>query len=203
MRKLLEAAAAERPLVCVFDDVHWGEDTFLDLVEQVAALARGVPLLCLHGQTRPARQTGQAGAASSGSQPLSDDEADLLIEELLGGAPLDASLRERIRGAAEGNPLFVEEMIAMLRDAHDGDVASRRRSRRCSLRGSTSFRRPSARCWSAARSQGRVFHLGAVQVLAPEQAQLGAALASLVRKDLSAPIRTSSPATRPIASATP
>src|SRR5207244_3412467 len=42
VRKLLEAAAAERPVVCVLDDVHWGEETFLDLVEQVAALARGV-----------------------------------------------------------------------------------------------------------------------------------------------------------------
>jgi class 3 adenylate cyclase len=46
-RKLLEAVAAERPLVCVFDDVHWGEETFLDLVEHVADLSREAPILLL------------------------------------------------------------------------------------------------------------------------------------------------------------
>ena len=52
-RKLLEAVAAETPLVCVFDDVHWGEETFLDLVEHVADLSRDAPilLLCRRGPT--------------------------------------------------------------------------------------------------------------------------------------------------------
>jgi len=46
-RKLLEQAARERPLVVVFDDIHWGEETFLDLVEHVALLSAGAPLLLL------------------------------------------------------------------------------------------------------------------------------------------------------------
>ena len=33
VRKLLEAAAREQPLVCVFDDIQWAEPTFLDLIE--------------------------------------------------------------------------------------------------------------------------------------------------------------------------
>ena len=50
-RKLLEARAAERPLVVVFDDLHWAEPTFLDLVEHVADLSRDAPilLLCMAG----------------------------------------------------------------------------------------------------------------------------------------------------------
>src|SRR5262249_10233487 len=51
VRKLLEAAAREVPLVCVLDDVHWGEPAFLELVEQVAALSRDAPLvLCCIGR---------------------------------------------------------------------------------------------------------------------------------------------------------
>src|SRR5205085_1828914 len=46
-RKLLEELAQRRPLVCVFDDIQWGEETFLDLVEHVALLSSGAPLLLL------------------------------------------------------------------------------------------------------------------------------------------------------------
>ena len=47
VRKLLEAAAVEGPLVVVFDDAHWGEETFLDLVEHVADLTRDAPIFLL------------------------------------------------------------------------------------------------------------------------------------------------------------
>src|SRR5207248_11554896 len=48
-RKRLEELAADQPLVCVFDDLHWGEETFLDLVEHIADLARdsAILLLCM------------------------------------------------------------------------------------------------------------------------------------------------------------
>ena len=46
-RKQLEAVATLQPLICVFDDVHWGEETFLDLIEHVADLSRDAPLLLL------------------------------------------------------------------------------------------------------------------------------------------------------------
>ena len=187
VRKLLEAAAAERPLVCVFDDVNWGEDTFLDLVEQVAALARGAPLLvvCMARPDLLDHRPGWGGVVRL--EPLSDDESDLLIAELLGGAGLDESLRERIRGAAEGNPLFVEEMIAMLRDAHDGEVAVPATIQALLASRLDQLPPPEREVLECGAVEGRVFHLGAVQALAPEQAQLGAALASLVRKDLVRP----------------
>jgi class 3 adenylate cyclase len=187
VRKLLEAAAAERPLVCVFDDVNWGEDTFLDLVEQVAALARGAPLLvvCMARPDLLDHRPGWGGLVRL--EPLSDDESDLLIAELLGGAGLEESLRERIRGAAEGNPLFVEEMIAMLRDAHDGEVTVPATIQALLASRLDQLPAPEREVLECGAVEGRVFHLGAVQALAPEQAQLGAALASLVRKDLVRP----------------
>src|SRR4029079_18802625 len=47
VRKLFEAAAARRPLVIVFDDLHWGEPVFLDLVEHIADFSRDAPILLL------------------------------------------------------------------------------------------------------------------------------------------------------------
>jgi class 3 adenylate cyclase/tetratricopeptide (TPR) repeat protein len=192
VRKLLEAAAAEQPVVCVLDDVNWGEETFLDLVEQVTALARGAPLLvvCMARpdllDRRPGWGGGSLNAVNVLLEPLSDGEADVLIEELLGGTELEEELRARIRNGAEGNPLFVEEMIAMLREARDGDVAVP-----ATIQGLLASRldqlppeeRAVLECGAV---EGRVFHRGAVQALTPE-AQLGSLLASLVRKDLVRP----------------
>jgi class 3 adenylate cyclase len=70
VRKLLEAVAAEQPLVCVLDDLHWGEATFLDLVEHVADLSRDAPilLLCMARpellDLRPGWSGGKAGLPS-------------------------------------------------------------------------------------------------------------------------------------------
>ena len=62
-RKQLEAVAAEQPLVCVLDDLHWGEPTFLDLVEHVADLSRDAPilLLCMARPDLLDRRTGWGG----------------------------------------------------------------------------------------------------------------------------------------------
>ena len=124
-RKLLEAVAAERPLVCVFDDVHWGEETFLDLIEHVADLSRDAPilLLCIARPELLDRRAGWAGgkvnATSVLLEPLGPDDAELMIASL---AHLDDGLRERIREAAEGNPLFVEQMVALVMESGDGNV---------------------------------------------------------------------------------
>jgi class 3 adenylate cyclase/tetratricopeptide (TPR) repeat protein len=186
VRKLLEAAGAERPLVCVFDDVNWGENTFLDLVEQIAALARGAPLLliCMARPDLLDRRPGWGGVVRL--DPLSDEESNQLIAEL-GGDRLEEQLRERIQEAAEGNPLFVEEMIAMLDEAQDAAVAVPRTI--AALLASRLDQLPPAErtVLECGAVEGRVFHLGAVQALAPTEAQLGGVLASLVRKDLLRP----------------
>ena len=69
-RKTLEQAAAERPLAVVLEDIHWGEQTFLDLIEHVALLSSGAPilLLCLARQAPRAapRLAGPASARAPG-----------------------------------------------------------------------------------------------------------------------------------------
>src|SRR5690349_20429045 len=79
-RKLLEASTAERPLVVVFDDLHWGEPTFLDLVEHVADLSRGAPilLLCMARpellDARSAWGGGKLNATTALLEPLAAEE---------------------------------------------------------------------------------------------------------------------------------
>ena len=127
-RKLLEAHTAEQPVVCLFDDIQWGEETFLDLVEHVADLSRGVPilLLCMARpellDRRPTWGGGMLNATNVLLEPLSEPETDELIARLVEGSDADAQLQARIRRAAGGNPLFVEEMVELVGHSADGDV---------------------------------------------------------------------------------
>jgi class 3 adenylate cyclase len=123
IRKLFEHLARERPLVVVFDDIQWGEATFLDLVEYLAERIKDAPVLivCL---TRPELlETRVWPAPRVGStlvtlQPLNDAETSGLIRNLVGGSELAGAATARIAEAAEGNPLFVEEIVRMLVDAN-------------------------------------------------------------------------------------
>ncbi len=123
VRTQLEEVALERPLVVVFDDIQWGEETFLDLIDHVADLSRGAPilLLCLARpdllEKRPAWGGGKLNATTVLLEPLAADECAELIAAFGVG---DESMRSRILAAADGNPLFVEEMVALARE--DGDV---------------------------------------------------------------------------------
>jgi tetratricopeptide (TPR) repeat protein len=124
---LFEVLARARSLVIVFDDVHWGEPTFLDLIEHLAGSARDAPILlvCLARpellEARPGWAGGKLNATTALLEPLSEDECGLLIENLLGSTGLGEEVKTRIAEAAEGNPLFVEEMLLMLID--DGLLA--------------------------------------------------------------------------------
>ncbi len=119
-RKLLEALADARPLVLVFDDLHWAEPTFLDLIEHVADSTRGAPILivCLARpelvEERRWWAGGKLNATSLLLDPLSTSESDALIENLLGGTTVSADARLRAVEAAEGNPLFLEQLLMMV-----------------------------------------------------------------------------------------
>jgi class 3 adenylate cyclase/tetratricopeptide (TPR) repeat protein len=189
-RSLLEAVASERPLVCVFDDVHWGEETFLDLVEHVADLSRDAPilLLCIARpellERRAAWAGGKVNATSVLLEPLAPEEADLMIDSL---AHLDPDLRERIREAAEGNPLFVEEMVALVKESGDGNVTVPP-TIQALLAARLDQLDPSDRgVLERGAVEGRVFHRGAVQALSPDEVAMMDRLTSLVRKELVRP----------------
>ena len=117
-RKLFEALAREQPLVLFFEDVHWGEATFLDLVERVAeSLEAPVLLVCAarpdFDEHRPSWGS-EARAVRLALEPLSDDDSARMVESMLGSLAPD--VRERVVRAAEGNPLFAEQLLSMLVD---------------------------------------------------------------------------------------
>jgi class 3 adenylate cyclase/tetratricopeptide (TPR) repeat protein len=128
MRKTLEALARRRPVVLVVDDLQWAESTFIDFLDHVAAWARDVPLVLLAmarpelRDTRPGWGQGQPNATSMLLEPLAEAETADLLRNLLGAARLNARDAARILDVAEGYPLFVVEVVAMLAD--DGVLAA-------------------------------------------------------------------------------
>ena len=188
-RKLLESRAAERPLVVVFDDVHWGEPAFLDLIEHVADLSRGAPILVLCMarpellDLRPTWGGGKLNATNVQLEPLGPEEAERLIAEL--DERIDPELRGRILEAAGGNPLFVEEMVAM---AEDGGEIVVPPTIQALLAARLDQLEPAERgVLERGAIEGLVFHRGAVAALGPEEATVDGRLITLVRKDLVRP----------------
>jgi class 3 adenylate cyclase len=199
IRKLLEALAREQPLVVLFDDLQWAEPTFLDLVEHIADFSRDAPILmlCIARpellDDRGSWAGGKLNATSILLEPLSDDAAETLMENLLAGAQLAPVLRARVSAAAEGNPLFVEQMLAMLSEdgTNEADVAVP----------------PTIQALLAARLDrlgddertvierasviGKEFWAGALAELVPDGTQVAQPLQLLVRKELIRPQRSS------------
>ncbi len=123
VRKLLEAAAARQPLVVLFEDVHWGEETFLELIEYLAGAVSDVPILLLavaREDLLDARP--EFGGTRLGLEPLGADESRELIEHLSAGGDVPPDLAERAFTAGEGNPLFVEELVRMVVDQRELSV---------------------------------------------------------------------------------
>jgi DNA-binding SARP family transcriptional activator len=176
-RKLLEQ---EAPLVVVFDDVHSGEQTFLDLVEAIPLLSRGAPLLivCL---ARPELLTKRPEwPVTLRLDPLTDEQmAELIADQV------PETVRDRIAHAAGGNPLFVVELLAMAERSADVEVPA-------TLQALLAARldqldEPERRLLEHAAVEGEVFHRGAVQALTPEEPQLTRQLAALARHGLIRP----------------
>jgi class 3 adenylate cyclase/tetratricopeptide (TPR) repeat protein len=127
-RRLLEAAAERRPLVLVFEDLHWADDGLLDFVDHLADWATTVPLLIV-GTARPElldRRPGWGGgkrnAFTLSIGALSDEETAQLLQRLLDRAVLDAEAQRAVLQRAEGNPLYAEEYARMLAEHEDGDL---------------------------------------------------------------------------------
>jgi class 3 adenylate cyclase/tetratricopeptide (TPR) repeat protein len=119
-RRFLEAIADERPLVLVFEDLHWADDVLLDFVDYLADWASGAPLLVL-ATARPELLTrrpdwggGRVNSATIQLSPLSDAETATLVHELLGRSAIEAGLQARLLEHAGGNPLYAEEFTRML-----------------------------------------------------------------------------------------
>jgi class 3 adenylate cyclase/tetratricopeptide (TPR) repeat protein len=127
-RRFLTGLARRQPLVVVFEDLHWADASTAALIEHVLRASRDAPALVV-GTGRP-EQTGSArdlrdrarreyreGFSEILLSPLSDEMAAILIGNLLAVDELPAPLRDLIVRRAEGNPLYVEEIIRSLIEA--------------------------------------------------------------------------------------
>jgi tetratricopeptide (TPR) repeat protein len=202
VRRLLEALAAERPLIVVLEDIHWAEPTFLDLIEYLAGFASGPTLLLCAArpdllEVRPEWAVARGGAELVQLEPLSAVDADELVERRLAGRSLPARTRERIVEAAEGNPLFVDQMVALAAEDPEHGDAFRVPPTINALLASRIDRLPEAerRLLERGSVEGRVFHRRALAELLPpdERHELAGGLMALVRRELITPYRSDYP----------
>jgi class 3 adenylate cyclase/tetratricopeptide (TPR) repeat protein len=196
-RRLLEERAVERPQVVVVDDLQWAEPLFVDLVEHVADLSRGAPifLLCIARtellEARPDWGGGKLNATSLLLEPLAADERELLIDTLLGTASIEGELRDRIVEVSAGYPLYVEEMLAIVRE-QDGREVNVPPTIQALIQARIDSLAPEVRVvLERAAIEGEVFHRDTVEALVPKDVRVGVDeyLASLIRKELIWPDR--------------
>ncbi len=195
-RKLIEGRTAERPQILVLDDIQWAEPIFLDLIEHLSDWSRDAPifLLCIARpellEVRPGWGGGKLNATTILLEALSKDDCELLISRLAGGAQLSDDLRHRILRAADGNPLFIEEMLAMV----DEDESEREvvvpPTIQALLQSRLDRLDPGERdLIGRGAVEGQIFHRSTVRDLAPEPERddVPSHLLSLVRKEMIRP----------------
>ena len=215
VRALLERLAAERPVVFVIDDIQWAEPTFIELIEYIADLARDVPILlaCMARpellDDRPGWAGGKLNATSILLEPLNAEECGQLVTNLLADDSVDPVVRERIATAAEGHPLYAEEITGLLVDegrlvlkegrwTPTGDLADLPVPPTISaLLAARLDKLPASerRLIEVASVMGQVFYLAAVRELSSEVSDATDGIAALVRKQIIRPERSDLSAT--------
>jgi class 3 adenylate cyclase/tetratricopeptide (TPR) repeat protein len=190
-RKLFETLAHERPLIVVFDDIHWAESTLLDLIEYVSTFAReaSLLLLCMARpdlfELRPGWATPRPNAVLVTLEPLAENEAGTLVNVL---SDVPDQMKARIVEAAEGNPLFVEQLLAMQGET-GGELEIPPTIQALLAARIDRLATEERAVIERASIEGRMFHRGSVAELLPEQARprVGSHLMTLVRKELIRP----------------
>lgn len=125
-RYFVEALAESRPLVLVFEDLHWADDGLLDFVDYLADWANGVPLLLVGSarpellERRPSWGGGKPNALTLSLAPLSDQDTARLISSLTGRPVLEAGQQAALLARAGGNPLYAEQYLQMLAERGAG-----------------------------------------------------------------------------------
>ena len=205
-RRLLESLATDDPVVAFFDDIHWAEPALLDLIEYVTSFSTGHPLFLLctarpevHEQRPDWGRYGTTVAVG----PLDAENGARLVERMTGETHMPSEIRDRVLAAADGNPLFIEEMLHMLID----EGAMQQQDGQWVVAGSASGL-PAPKTIQAIVSArldrlhdeeraviqraavvGRVFYWGAIDELSAPGARagVGAHLQTLLRKELIQP----------------
>ncbi|MDQ2983327.1 MAG: AAA family ATPase [Actinomycetota bacterium] len=185
-RKLLEEQAQARPLVCFFDDIQWAEETFLDLIEHVALLSRGAPILVLCLARPELAESRPDWPVALRLEPLPDADVEELIPDTL---PDD--LRERIARTSGGNPLFITQIVAMAAET-EGEVVVPPTLKVLLAARLDQLESLERAVLDRAAIEGEIFHRGAIQALS-DGGSVTPRLASLVRKGMIRPDATQIP----------
>jgi class 3 adenylate cyclase len=189
VRRLLERVARERPLVVLVEDVHWAEPTLLDLLEYLVAFSSGHALLLVcnarpeFSETRPAWMAPLPNRALLTLDALSEAEARRLVDDA-GADDLGSATAARIVEAAEGNPLFLEQLVAVR--AESGEVTLPTSIQAVLAARIDRLEAGERAVLAHASVHGRSFHVGGVAALLAEHDRAGIAthLVSLVSKQL-------------------
>jgi tetratricopeptide (TPR) repeat protein len=188
VRRLFETVARAQPLVVVVEDVHWAQPTLLDLLEYLVGFSSGAPVLlvCLARpellEVRPEWATPQQDRTLLVLDPLPEDDARELVASL--GAGLDDRARARIVETGEGNPLFLEQLVAVQSGPEAEALPA---TVQAVLAARIDRLEPGERsALQLASVEGRSFHRGALARLLPEEGGAGVEkhLLALVRKQL-------------------
>jgi class 3 adenylate cyclase len=120
--QFLSALAARRPLVVLVEDLHWASDPVVEMIERLLSRADGGILLVAtarpeFAESHPQFVAGRSEAVTVALRPLSRTTSSALLDGLLPGHDLSSAIRDQILGTAEGNPLFVEEIVSRLVEA--------------------------------------------------------------------------------------
>jgi class 3 adenylate cyclase/tetratricopeptide (TPR) repeat protein len=160
------------PLVVVMDDIHWAEPTLLDLIEYLVGFTRAPVLVAC--TARPELFEGRPQWPRAGLvelEALADTEADALVEALVADSGLPSDVRATLTERAEGNPLFVEQMLALAAENGNGDLAVPATIQ--ALLAARLDHLPADERAVLVRGavEGRLFHRGAVSALLPDDDQ--------------------------------
>jgi class 3 adenylate cyclase len=186
VRVFIEAGARDEPTAFVFEDIHWADPALLDLIELLATRLHDLPVLLLTLarpellDTRPAWGGGLLAYNALPVEPLGGKDASELALNLLGAETKASEVAE----AAEGNPLFIEQLAAVLHER--GEQAG---GLPTTIRGLVSARLDALPAEERevmldASISGRIFWRGGLARIARDPDCLGAALAALERRDL-------------------
>ena len=191
VRRFVEHLAREGPVILAVDELQWAEPTFLDLIEYLVGWTADAPVLIL-GLARPELLEHRPTWSATSSLvvplgPLSGGDANQLVE-VLGGTELGPDERTRILEGAEGNPLFVEQMLAL---AVEGPARETIPPSIQALLAARLDRLPAGERAILERAAviGREFTAGAIASLSGDD-PVASTLLSLVRRDLIEPDRS-------------
>ena len=186
VRRFLEHLARQQPVIVGLDELQWAEPTLLDLVEYLVGWTTDAPIL-LVGLGRPElTERRPAWPVTISLSPLSAAETEELVDVL--GAPPDQ--RSRITEAAEGNPLFLEQLVALEEEGREEAIPP---SIHAILAARLDRLEPHERdVLERAAVIGREFTRNAVSALSGDE-PVGPTLLSLVRRDLIEPDRLPAP----------